>query len=62
MDKTVRKSAVPSVLAPITLATKLMDHVHLDALMVIKENCVILVRIVSAKNNNSLLVKYKYVI
>ena len=49
MDKTVRKSAVPSVLAPITLATKLMDHVHLDALMVIKENCVILVRIVNAK-------------
>ena len=49
MDQTVRKSAVPSVLAPITLATKLMDHVHLDALMVIKENCVILVRIVNAK-------------
>ena len=49
MDKTVRKCAVPSVVAPITLATELMDHVNLGALMVIRENCVILVMIIKAK-------------
>ena len=49
MDQTVPKCAVPFAVAPITLATELMDHVYLGALMVITENCVILVMIIKAK-------------
>ena len=49
MDQTVHKCAALSVVAPITLATELMDHVYLGALMVIMENCVVLVKIKKAK-------------
>ena len=48
MDKTVYKSVAPSVVAPITLAIELMVNVCLGALMVIRENYEILVKIKKA--------------
>ena len=39
------------MVVPITLVQELMDHVYLDVLMVNKEQCVILLRIIIGKKN-----------
>ena len=53
MESTVQKTAVPTVVAQISLATTAMGHVSMAVLVHIKEKCVMQVRLIVEKSQQT---------